>query len=121
MRNRLMHSHLGQSTKDGDEPVSPVAIATSVAAHPRRSPFSFGLVSDLTWQQPIRKSDRHTHGKMLRLVMLQAWPSHYLLFTSSATQFFVRWTISIWRDCLTHLTRTIGSISCTDRWSGSGI
>ncbi len=27
---------------NGDEPVSPVAIATSVAAHPRRSPFSFG-------------------------------------------------------------------------------
>jgi len=26
---------------NGDEPVSPVAIATSVAAHPRRSPFSF--------------------------------------------------------------------------------
>src|SRR6266498_1669512 len=28
---------------NGDEPVSPVAIATSVAAHPRRSPFSFGV------------------------------------------------------------------------------
>src|SRR6266498_1435378 len=27
---------------NGDEPVSPVAIAVSVAAHPRRSPFSFG-------------------------------------------------------------------------------
>ncbi len=27
---------------NGDEPVSPVAIATSVAAHPRRSPFSLG-------------------------------------------------------------------------------
>ncbi len=41
IRNRLMHPHLGQSTKDGDEPFSSDAIATSVAAHPRRSLLTF--------------------------------------------------------------------------------
>jgi len=32
---------------NGDEPVSPVAIATSVAAHPRRSPRTFGEMKAL--------------------------------------------------------------------------
>ncbi len=44
MRNRLMHSHLGQSTKDGDEPFSSVPIATSAAAHPRRSPLTLAVM-----------------------------------------------------------------------------
>src|SRR6266511_4786145 len=33
---------------NGDEPVSPVAIAVSEAAHPRRSPFSFGGSARMT-------------------------------------------------------------------------
>src|SRR6266540_623390 len=40
---------------NGDEPVNPVAIATSVAAHPRRSPRTLRHIAR-TWQQPISSS-----------------------------------------------------------------
>jgi len=36
---------------NGDEPISSVSLATSVAAHPRRSPFSFGSIMSATFSQ----------------------------------------------------------------------
>ncbi len=57
---------------NGDEPVSPVAIATSVAAHPRRSPFSLDHSTMLPDFQPPVATDEHDR-KLLSDVESVGW------------------------------------------------
>src|SRR5947208_5789250 len=46
MRNRLMHSHLGRSIKDGRQPLRSGCIRGPQAAASRGSRFSFGGATD---------------------------------------------------------------------------
>src|SRR6266498_4840460 len=57
---------------NGDEPVNPVAIATSVAAHPRRSPRTLRHIAR-TWQQPISSSLSDRLAKRMPLSTVRHW------------------------------------------------
>ena len=58
---------------NGDELVSPVSIATSVAAHPRRSPFSFGS-----------EAMKHSNLPLSSILVLAAWLHPLLTIGQSA-------------------------------------
>ena len=64
---------------NGDEPVSPVAIATSVAAHPRRSPFSFGGI--------VRMKDSEKSIALALIGLLIAYCGSYGILRATVMHF----------------------------------